>query len=55
MPRVHVAPDCQLCYELHGSGTALLFLGATAYPAAIWKPYQVPALSSEMILDWVRR
>jgi 3-oxoadipate enol-lactonase len=50
MPRVQVAPDCQLYYELHGSGPALLFLGATAYPAAIWKPYQVPALSSDLQL-----
>lgn len=50
MPRVRVAPDCELYYELHGSGPTVLFFGATAYPAAIWKPYQVPALSPELRL-----
>ena len=37
MPRIAVAPDCQLHYELHGSGPTVLFLGATAYPGAIWE------------------
>jgi len=47
MPRVRVAPDLEMYYESHGQGPVLLFLGATAYPAAIWKPYQVPELSKE--------
>jgi 3-oxoadipate enol-lactonase len=50
MPRQLVAPGLELYYERHGSGPIVLFFGATAYPAEIWKPYQVPALSSELTL-----
>jgi pimeloyl-ACP methyl ester carboxylesterase len=48
MPRVRVAPDLEMYYESQGNGPSLLFFGATAYPAAIWK-YQAP-LSSELRL-----
>lgn len=50
MPRVAVGPDCQLHYELHGNGPTLLFLGATAYPGAIWEKYQAPALQGDLQL-----
>jgi 3-oxoadipate enol-lactonase len=50
MPTVRVAPDCEIYYETHGNGPAVLFLGATAYPGDIWARYQVPALSDHLQL-----
>jgi len=47
MPRVRVADDLEMYYEVHGEGPAVLFFGATAYPGEIWKPYQLPVLSRE--------
>lgn len=50
MPRIKVAPDLELYYELHGDGPVVLFFGATAYPGDIWKPYQVPRLKRDLHL-----
>ena len=50
MPTAHLPTGIDLYYESHGDGEPLVLLPSTAFPADVWLPDQVPALSGEMRL-----
>lgn len=48
MPTAHLSTGIDLYYEVHGSGEPLVLIPSTAFPAGVWWPYQVPALSRSL-------
>src|SRR2546423_1863417 len=45
MPTVHLPTGIDMYYESHGDGEPLVLIPSTAFPADVWLPDQVPALS----------
>jgi pimeloyl-ACP methyl ester carboxylesterase len=50
MPTAHLPTGIDLYYESHGDGEPLVLIPSTAFPADVWLPDQVPALSKAMRL-----
>jgi pimeloyl-ACP methyl ester carboxylesterase len=50
MPTVHLPTGIDMYYESHGNGEPLVLIPSTAFPADVWLPDQVPALSKDMRL-----
>ncbi|HEY7220768.1 MAG TPA: alpha/beta fold hydrolase [Candidatus Binatia bacterium] len=50
MPNIHLPTGVDLYYEIHGSGEPLVLIPSTAFSAEVWKPFQVPALTTSMNL-----
>lgn len=50
MPNVNLPTGVDLYYETHGSGEPLVLVPSTAFSGEVWKPYQVPGLSTSLRL-----
>lgn len=50
MPSVYLPTGVDLYYESHGSGEPLVLIPSTGFSAEVWKPYQVPELSTSLNL-----
>jgi pimeloyl-ACP methyl ester carboxylesterase len=50
MPTAHLPTGIDLYHESHGEGEPLVLIPSTAFPADVWLPDQVPALSRELRL-----
>src|SRR5262249_3511317 len=50
MPTAYLPTGIDLYYESHGEGEPLVLIPSTAFPADVWLPDQVPALSRELRL-----